>query len=336
MTRFDRRMVLSGGLALSAGGAGAACARGVSGEGSLLVDLGRGPDLEIELWPKDPPGAAGVALSEHYVARENPWGLPDRAAHEVMRPTLTLFRASRPDGSALLIIPGGGYSWVVVEKEGFEGARYFSRLGATVYVLKYRLPHQGWAAGPDTPLQDAQRAMRVIRARSAEDGVDPARVSVMGFSAGGHLAGSLATRFAASVYDPVDDADRRSARPDLAALVYPVATMKPPYAHAGSRENLIGARPAAERVEKYSLESAPPPDAPPTWILHASDDAAVPVENALFVYRAFKDAGIPVSLHVFERGGHGFGLRGIDDDPLRAWPALYWRWAVSHFVHGGP
>ncbi|MBB5519642.1 alpha/beta hydrolase [Amphiplicatus metriothermophilus] len=335
MTRFDRRTVLAGGLALSAGGAGTAQARGAGGAGPLLVDLDREPDLEIALWPKGPPGGAGVALSEHYVSRENPWGLPDRAAHEVTRPTLTLFRAARPDGSALLIIPGGGYSWVVVEKEGFEGARYFSRLGATVYVLKYRLPHQGWAAGPDTPLQDAQRAMRVIRARSAEDGVNPARVGVMGFSAGGHLAGSLATRFAARVYDPVDDADRLSARPDLSALVYPAATMKPSYAHAGSRENLIGARPAAALVEKYSIESAPPPDAPPTWILHASDDAAVPVENALLVYRSFKDAGIPVSLHVFERGGHGFGLRVEDGDPLQAWPSLYWRWAASRAARGG-
>lgn len=334
--RFDRRMVLAGGLALSAGGAGAVRAHGVRGKDSLLVDLDRGPDLEIELWPKGPPGGDGVALNEHYVERENSWGIPDRAAHEVMRPTLTLFRSSRPDGSALLIIPGGGYSWVVIEKEGFEGARYFSRLGATAYVLKYRLPHQGWAAGPDTPLQDAQRAMRVIRARSVEDGVDPTRISVMGFSAGGHLAGSLATRFATSVYDPVDDADGFPARPDLAALVYPVTTMKPPYAHVGSRKNLIGARPEAKQVRRYSIESEPPSDAPPTWILHASDDAAVLVENALVVYRAFKDAGVPVSLHLFERGGHGFGLRGIDNDPLRVWPSLYWRWAASHSVHRGP
>jgi acetyl esterase/lipase/mannose-6-phosphate isomerase-like protein (cupin superfamily) len=293
---------------------------------SFLVDLGRGPDLEMELWPGGAPGGEGEQLSEHVVDRDNPFGLVDRAAHDVTRPTLSVFRPQKPDGSAILIIPGGGYRWVVIDKEGFEGARWFSRKGATVYVLKHRLPHQGWSAGPDTPLQDAQRAMRLIRARAGSDGIDPSRIMVIGFSAGGHVAGSLATRFDADVYAPRDDADRLSARPDSVTLMYPVITMKAGVAHVGSRANLIGEAPAQAMVEKYSLETAPPANTPPTLIIHAADDASVPVDNALAMFGSLRAAGVPSSLHIFESGGHGFGLRGIESDPRSAWPGLVMDW----------
>jgi acetyl esterase/lipase/mannose-6-phosphate isomerase-like protein (cupin superfamily) len=293
---------------------------------SFLVDPGRAPDVEIELWPGGAPGGEGVQLSEHVVDRDNPFGLVDRAAHDVTRPTLSVFRPQKPDGSAILIIPGGGYRWVVIDKEGFEGARWFSRQGATVYVLKHRLPHQGWSAGPDTPLQDAQRAMRLIRSRASADGVDPKRIMVMGFSAGGHVAGSLATRFDAEVYAARDDADRLSARPDSVALMYPVITMKAGPAHVGSRANLIGEAPAQAMVDKYSLETAPPANTPPTLIIHAADDASVPVDNALVMFASLRAAGVPSSLHIFESGGHGFGLRGIETDPRSAWPGLVMDW----------
>ena len=326
---LDRRALIAGAAApLGA----CAVASSLPERQSLLVDLDRAPDFEIDLWPNGAPGGAVMSLNEHYVERVNPYGLPDRAAHEVTRPTLSAFRAKNPDGSAILIISGGGYSWVVVEKEGFEGARLFSRYGSTVYVLKYRLPHQGWGGGPDTPLQDAQRAMRVIRSRAHEDGIDPARILTMGFSAGGHVAGSVSARFDERVYDPVDAADRLSARPDATALIYPVVTMKAPHTHAGSRRNLIGDAPAAALVEKYSLETSPPADTPPTFLMHAADDAAVPVENSLALFAALKSAGIPAAMHVFEKGGHGFGVRGVDDAPLRRWPSLVLDWAAAHGV----
>ncbi len=293
---------------------------------SFLVDAGRAPDFEIELWPGGAPGGEGVQLTEHVVDRENPFGLVDRAAHDVTRPTLSVFRPQKPDGSAILIIPGGGYRWVVIDKEGFEGARWFSRQGATVYVLKHRLPHQGWSAGPDTPLQDAQRAMRLIRSRASADGVDPNRIMVIGFSAGGHVAGSLATRFNETAYAARDAADALSARPDAVTLMYPVITMKQGAAHAGSRANLIGEAPTQARVDKYSLETAPPANTPPTLIIHAADDASVPVENALVMFASLRTAGVPASLHIFESGGHGFGLRGIEDDPRAAWPGLVMDW----------
>ncbi len=302
----------------------------------FLVDSGRAPDLEIELWPGGAPGGEAVNLSEHVVDRDNPLGLADRAAHDVTRPTLSVFRAERPDGSAILIVPGGGYRWVVIDKEGFEGARWFSRQGATVYVLKHRLPQQGWAAGPDTPLQDAQRAMRVIRSRANADGVDPARVMVMGFSAGGHVAGSLATRFDASVYAARDSVDELSARPDAVTLMYPVVSMNADVAHAGSRENLLGRDPTQAAVEKYSLETAPPATMPPTLLIHAADDASVPVANALLMFDALRRAGVPSALHVFDSGGHGFGLRGIDDDPRSAWPGLVMDWGRRNGVFAKP
>ncbi len=284
------------------------------------------PDEIIPLWRLGPPGGVPQGLTEHIVHRDNPFGLLDRAAHDVTTPTLTLFRPARPDGSAILIIPGGGYKWVVIDKEGFEGARHFCAQGATVYVLRHRLPHQGWAAGPEAPLYDAQRAMRVIRSRATADGIDPARVVVMGFSAGGHVAGTLATGFDTPAYAPVDAADTQSPRPDGAVLVYPVATMSRPHAHEGSRLNLIGADPTPELVSAWSLEHRIRPDMPPVFLMHAADDDAVPVENALFLYEALRKASVPAALHIFEAGGHGFGLRGISGTPLEIWPDLVTRW----------
>jgi acetyl esterase/lipase len=300
----------------------------------LLVDLDREPDAVFDLWPGGPPGGEGVSITEHVVARDNAFNLVDRAAHDVTRPTLSLFKPATPDGSAMLLIPGGGYGWVVIDKEGFEGARYFSRRGVAVYVLKYRLPHHGWRAGPDAPLQDAQRAMRVIRARAASDAIDPARLVVAGFSAGGHLAGALTMRFDAGVYDRVDKADDLSARPDATALLYPVITMREPYRHRNSRLRLLGEAPSEALVEKYSVESMARGDAPPLFFLHASDDASVPVENSILAYRAAREAGSAASLHIFERGGHGFGMRGLDDNPLSAWPELLLAWGASHKMFG--
>jgi len=154
----------------------------------------------------------------------------------------------------------------------------------------------------------------------------------MGFSAGGHLAGSLTTRFAADVYAPVDAADMYSARPDASVLVYPVITLSQPHTHGSTSQNMIGATPDADTLKKYSVETSVPADAPPVFILHAGDDDAVPVENALMAYDAFRKAGAKTSLHIFEQGGHGFGLRGIDTDPLRVWPELVRDWGVSEGI----
>jgi acetyl esterase/lipase len=300
----------------------------------LIVDVDRGPDEVLTVWPDGAPGGEGVELSERLEERTNVYGLADHSATDVTDPTLSVFFAPEPDGSAILIAPGGGYSRIVVEHEGWETARWFARQGSTVFVMTYRLPHQGWQAGADAPLQDIQRAIRVIRARADEDDVDANRIMVLGFSAGGHLAGSLALRFGESAYLPIDAADRLSARPDAVALLYPVVTMREPYVHMGSRQNLIGASPSPESISKYSLESSPPPNTPPVILIHAGDDSAVPVENSIRLYAALKQVGVPASLHVFERGGHGFGMRGLDDDPLARWPQLVVDFGRAHGLFG--
>lgn len=290
----------------------------------FIIDLDRQPDLVVDIWPDGPPGPGGENLNPHYISRENPFGLPDRAVHEVTRPKLSLFRAAVPNGTSILIIPGGGYNHVVVEKEGYEGARYFSTFGFDVWVMDYRLPHQGWAAGPDAPFQDAQRAVRTLRQLSR---TSRNKLVVMGFSAGGHLAGSLSQKFQAELYEPVDQADTLSARPDLSALIYPVALMGTPFTHMGSQERLLGSDPTPEMLAAYDLTTHPNPDGPPVFLLHALDDEAVPYENALRLATSYRNAGIPAVLHSFETGGHGFGMRGIDKTPLAKWPGLFMDWS---------
>jgi acetyl esterase/lipase len=300
--------------------------QGHNGAGPVAIE----PDESLMLWPEGAPGSPEPLPSEEIVYRTNNYGLIDRAAHSVVRPSLSVFRPKAGNGGSILMVPGGGYSWVVIDKEGFESAAFYTSRGYTVYVLRYRLPHQGWAAGPDTPLQDAQRAMQIIRKRNQSRGGPTDKIMVMGFSAGGHVAGSLASRFDEQIAStPPHALDAAPIRPDLAVLMYPVVTMTPPNAHPKSRENLLGKDPSDQMVARYSLETGPNPNSPPTFILHASDDPAVPVENALMLFQALRTAKVPVTLHLFERGGHGFGMRGIVGTPLAVWPNLVLDWAVA-------
>jgi acetyl esterase/lipase len=240
-----------------------------------------------------------------------------------------VFRPAIPNGSAVLVAPGGSYKWVVVDKEGYEIARWLTARGWTVFVLFYRLPGEGWAAGPDVALSDAQRAMRLIRHRARDYGVIPERVAAMGFSAGGHVCDDLATRFATATYGQVDDADTLTARPDIAAPIYAVQSMSAPLAHAESRALLIGANaPAAlERAHTPALNVSK--GTPPCFIVHAEDDPTVPVENSLQMRAALKAAGVPVETHLFTSGGHGFGLRRAMGKPAEAWPELFVKWAAT-------
>lgn len=285
------------------------------------------PSETIDLWPSGAPHPPPALPTEVTRERSTEPAYNDRIVLGIVRPRMAVFRPARPNGAAVLITPGGGYSWVVVDKEGYEMARLLSGRGVTAFVLFYRLPHEGWTGGPDVALADAQRAVRLIRRRAPRYGVDPRRVCAMGFSAGGHVCADLLTRFDARVYPTVDEADGLSARPDAAAPIYPVISMTAPTAHAGSRRNLIGedAPPALERAHSPHLNVRS--DCPPCFLLHAEDDPAVPVENTLLVRAALRAAHVDTETHLFPDGGHGFGLRLARGKSVEHWPELFLDWA---------
>lgn len=324
----DRRSLLSAGLFLSAFGSVRALAQTPPpvAEGSLPPGLPQ-PQETIDLWPAGAPGAPDPLPVEVVTERSADALVTDRAVLGISVPRMAVFRPDRPNGAAVLLMPGGGYNHVVVDKEGYEMARWLTARGFTAFVLFYRLPYDGWAAGPDVCLSDARRAMRLIRARHAEFALEPERVAAMGFSAGGHLCADLATRFAVRTYDPVDAADSLSAKPVCAAPIYPVISMKPEFAHAGSRTKLLGPNITTALEAAHSPDRNVPADAPPFFLLHAEDDDVVPVENALLLRAALKAKKIPVETHLFEHGGHGFGLRKAVGKPVEIWPEMWRNWA---------
>ncbi len=315
----DRRTILGLGAAVAA--AGCAAKAGAQTE----------PEEVIRLWPGAAPGGEHISVRLEVGERSPDLGAyHDRFATGITEPILNVFRPAKPNGAALLIAPGGGYVRVVIDKEGFECARRFADAGITCFVLRYRLPADGWTNGGDVPLQDAQRAMRVIRAGAKTWNIDPARVGVLGFSAGGHVAASLATLHGAKVYAAVDDKDRLSAKPTVAGLMYPVITMARPLAHEGSRQHLLGDAPSDVQVAAYSRDKTVSADTPPTFLVHAVDDHTVPVENSLHMLDALRAAKVPAELHLFEEGDHGFGLRLAQDKPCAAWPDLFLTWLRRH------
>lgn len=295
--------------------------RTLLGLGALAMaapDLARAqaaPPVEVvDLWPGPAPGGERVTVEEKVILR-TPGGDPnDTAFVHVRKPWLMMRRPAKPNGAAVLMIPGGSYARVAVSKAGGAIDAWLADQGITAFVMDYRLPADGWAAGPDVALQDAQRAIRLIRARAPELGLDPARVAVAGFSAGGHVAARLATRFATDAYAPIDAADRLPTRPMAAALFYPVITLTAPHAHGVSLKNLLGPAPADAARLTISAEQHIPADAPPTFIAAAADDKVVPVENSLLMFQALRARKIASELHVFEVGGHG--LQGSGGAPI--------------------
>lgn len=324
--KLDRRTLLAATFAAGAASAARAQTAPPVADGTLPPGLPQ-PSETIDLWPQGAPGMPATPPVEQVTERSNDVLVTDRAVLGITRPRLVVFRPDRPNGGAVLLMPGGGYNHVVVDKEGYEMARWLAARGFTAFVLFYRLPYDGWAAGPDVCLADAQRAMRLIRHHHAAYAIDPERVAAMGFSAGGHLCADLSTRFAAYTYDPVDEADVLSARPVCAAPIYPVISMTMPEAHSGSRTKLLGADPSTALERAHSPHLNVPADAPPHWLLHAEDDDVVPVANSLLLRDALKARGARLEMHLFEFGGHGFGLRRTVGKPVEVWPDLWRAWA---------
>lgn len=280
--------------------------------------LARVSGQTIEEIPLRPPLPSNTPqATEELIYRFN--NLDDRGFNRVVQqvtvPTLTVYHPAKPAhrGAAIVVCPGGGYTYIAIDREGYALGRYFSERGLTVAVLKYRLPDPEKTKDA-LPLsqQDALAAVRFVRAHAAEWNVDPRRVGIVGGSAGGHLAGSVGI---------LGDATGGS-RPDFVALLYPVVCMDGPYVHRGSRTKLLGAAPSAARVEEFSLEKRARAGLPPYFLVHARDDKGVPVQNSELFAAALKEKGVPVELHVIATGGHGFGLgrgAGSDSDPWKGW-----------------
>jgi acetyl esterase/lipase len=317
MMLLERRAVVAGALLAPA------MARAATTTPRSFADSGQ----VIDLWPGPPPGAPSSMPKEVIDERTTVPDRPDRVAYGIARPRMVAFRPDRPNGAAVLVVPGGGYRWLAIDKGGYQIAAWLIDHGYTAFVLIHRLPGEGWTNRADTPLADAQRAIRLIRRDAVAYGVAPSRVAAMGFSAGGHLCADIANRFSTRCYDPVDAADALSARPFCAAPIYPVVSMDPAIAHRRSREKLLGPAPSAKAQAALSVDRNVSPAAPPHFLVHAEDDDNVSPENTLRLRAALKGAGVPVDTHLFAEGGHGYGLWNIAGKPVAAWPDLWLAWS---------
>lgn len=279
---------------------------------------GKAPD-RIALWADGlpeplPPAMQGVAQAVEFVQRSKDPLVSDRIAQRVVAPFIEVHRATgRAEGAAIVLMPGGGYRYMAWDKEGDDLARWFSARGVTAFVLCYRLPTEGWSTGIEAPLADAQRAIRLIRHRATELMLDPQRLAVMGFSAGGHLCANVATSYHRSVYAPRDAADRLDCRPNLAAPIYPAIKLDALPAGA------FGPQTTPELIERNSPHRHMPEDAPPHFLLHAEDDPLVATDHVLALRAALLARKVSVETHLFARGGHGFGIRLTRGLPVDGW-----------------
>ena len=259
----------------------------------------------VLLWPNGAPGALGDSAED--------------------KPTLTVFLPA--DGTnvtktGVVVAPGGGYQHLATGKEGDDVARWLNARGVAAFVLKYRL---GPRYHNPIELGDAKRALRMVRANAAQYGVDPQRVGMWGFSAGGHLTATAGTQFDAGDASSADAIERQGSRPDFMVLAYPVITFEEPYAHRGSRKYLLGDSPDAALVTAMSAETRVTKETPPTFLFATSDDATVPVMNSVMFYTALMKAGVPAEMHLFLHGAHGAGLAAGNPE-LRVWPELVATW----------
>ncbi len=271
---------------------------------SSPVDTAHGNREFLLLWPEGAPGAVGTEPED--------------------KPKITVYRATTvpPGGAAAIVCPGGSYQRLASDHEGKQVAEWLNGFGMSAFVLQYRL---GPRYRHPAPLQDAQRALRLVRARARDFGVDPRRLGLVGFSAGGHLASTAGTHFDEGQPGAPDPVERQGSRPDFLVLGYPVVSLGASFTHQASRDNLLGPAPDPRLVEELSNERQVTARTPPTFLFHTTEDATVPVENSLAFYSALRASGVPAELHVFVKGRHGVGLAQTDP-ALAVWPALCRAW----------
>lgn len=271
----------------------------------------------IDLWPQSVTDASPVNGPER-VGRE---GTAVGAVRNISRARLEIYRPARPNGTAVVIAGGGGYFRIQIGKGSEPVAKWLAAMGVTAAVMYYRLPADGWA--PEAPVQDGQRAIRILRDRAAEFGIDPAQIGILGMSAGGHLAAMTATRHAHSFYEPMDEADRQSARPDFAVLLYPVVSMRPPLDTTRTRQNVDRA-PDVEQA--FSPELHVDAQTPPMFLVHALDDPIAHPDHSRVMFDALQAASISSQLLLFDTGGHSWGL-GKPGTEVAVWPRRFTTWA---------
>ncbi|MGP6489664.1 alpha/beta hydrolase [Duffyella gerundensis] len=268
----------------------------------------------IPLWPDDPPGGGGPSGALH-VSANGSWS-------NIVSPTIQRFQPENPNGEAVLIAAGGGYRWIGMGGEAWPVAHWLNARGYTAYVLSYRLPHEKWRAGNMAPLQDAQRAIRLVRSMER-------RVHALGFSAGGHLLGMAAARPDFVTYAPQDDLDMVVPRVDTVGLIYPVITLEPPYTHTNTHLMMVGRDIAPGEEAKWSVQNYVTKQFPPTFLAQAEDDHTSNPYNTLLMRDTCRRAGVPVELVQISRGGHGFGL-GRAGTPAAIWDEVYASWLSAH------
>ncbi len=328
---MDRRSLLLAPLALTAS---AAAAQTAAPDTAKVVPGWPAPSGTIDLWPQGAIGQLHPQMKEHVEETSTDPAVKFRRVQGISKPRLAVFPAANPNGAAMLIIPGGGFSWNYFDHEGYALADYLNKQGVTCFVLFYRLANDGWQNAADVGTIDAQRAMRLIRQNAAQYKLDPKRVGVAGFSAGGFITASLATRHAQALYTPVDDADKLDARPMIAAPIYPVISLDPAIAYEGTAPSLFGAPATPEQIARYAPDHNVDAQTPPTFLTQAEDDTTVPVANSIVLRDALKAKGIVVETHLFASGGHGFGMRPDLNMPYHIWPQLFVNFARSQGLMG--
>jgi acetyl esterase/lipase len=289
---------------------------------SLLTVSGFAQTLTLKLWPD---GIPGSKTDPSYVEKITTTDGRITRCEKVVTPDLTVFLPvpEKANGAAVLICPGGGYGVLAFDHEGNAIAKWLNDNGIAGIILKYRLPSDQIMIDKSIgPLQDAQEAMRAIRRNAVSWKINPDRVGVIGFSAGGHLASTLSTHYAEKVYDVKDNT---SARPNFSLLIYPVVSFDTVITHRGTRNNLIGLNPDIKQVQRFSNELQITADTPPAFLVHSADDKAVPVMNSIGYFRGLQKNNIPVELHIFQKGGHGYGL-SPNGGTESSWPGLCIKW----------
>lgn len=283
--------------------------------------------VTTSIWAQETDTGAETTAAEKSYTVEKLWpnGTPGAVGEEEADiPTLTIYLppADQANGAAVLICPGGGYGHIAIDHEGHAIAQWLNKFGVAGIILKYRIAPRYHHPAPS---QDALYAMKTVRSKAAEWNIDPNRIGIMGFSAGGHLASTVGTHFDYGDPSSTDPIEHLGSRPNFMILVYPVVTFFNDYTHRGSRKNLLGENPSADMIRLYSNETQVGMDTPPTFLIHTLEDKAVPVENSLQFYRALRNQSVPSEMHVFEKGPHGFGL-APGNPVLSIWPTLCENW----------